>query len=131
MVAWRQFDSSGNRQIYKAELGGGGWNVPAGLDDHLSIAGADAYDPQVALNEAGDAVVVWGQVDGGGNDQIYKAELHGGSWSSPAGLTDHLSVAGTGAHDPQVALNAAGNAVVVWQQDNGAGFFQIYKAEYR
>ena len=72
--------------------------------------------------------MVWEQKDGAGNWQIYKAELHGGSWTTPLSLADHLSVGGTNAHGPQVALNASGDAVVVWYQSDGSTD-QIYKAE--
>ncbi len=129
VVVWEQYDG-GNLQIYKAELKGGSWSMPTDLTDHLSVAGTDAENPQVALNAAGDAVVVWQQKDGDSHSQIYKAELKSGSWSTPADLNDHLSIAGTNASNPQVALNAAGDAVVVWVQAN-PGNLQIYKAERR
>ncbi len=52
------------------------------------------------------------------------------AWHRPANLTDRLSVQGTNVENPQVAMNDAGDAVVVWWQfgDNST---QIYKAEYR
>jgi len=128
---WQQYDGNGVRQIYKAERHSGNWILPANLDDHPSPGGADVFGPQVALNDAGDAVVVWHQNDGSGPRRIYKAERHGGSWTLPANLDDHLSMAGTSAYDPQVALSANGDAVVVWWQIVSALHYQIYKAEYR
>ena len=74
-------------------------------------------------------MVVWVQWDGS-NWQVYKAERHGGSWSTPTSLSDHLSEAGTDAKFPQISLNDAGDAVVVWRQHDGSNN-QIYKAEYR
>ena len=131
VVVWQQYDGNGVQQIYKAERHSGNWILPANLDDHPSPGGADAFGPQVALNDAGDAVVVWHQNDGSGPRRIYKAERHGGSWTLPANLDDHLSMAGTSAYDPQVALSANGDAVVVWWQIVSALHYQIYKAEYR
>ncbi|WP_287416355.1 hypothetical protein [Oceanithermus sp.] len=128
VVVWTQNDGS-NYQIYKAERQGGAWTTPRDLADHLSLAGTDAQLPRVALNDAGDAVVVWQQRDGS-NGQIYKAERRGGAWTTPRDLADHLSLAGTEAQQPQVALNDAGDAVVVWYQSDGSND-QIYKAEYR
>ena len=130
VVVWYQSDGN-NLQVYKAELHGGNWNMPANLDEHLSSAGTDAYGPLVALNATGDALVVWQQKDGNGDYQVYRAERHDGGWNLPANLNDHLSVAGTGTGNPQVALNAAGDAVVVWYQDDDSGNSQIYKAELR
>ena len=125
VVVWHQEDGSGNLQVYKAELKGGSWSLPADLADHLSVAGTNAYDPRVALNAAGDVIVVWWQEYGNGIYQVYKAERQGGNWSTPANLDDYLSMAGTSAAYPQVALNDAGDAVVVWKQHG------IYKAERR
>ena len=131
VVVWQQYDGNGVQQIYKAERHSGNWILPANLDDHPSPGGADAFGPQVALNDAGDAVVVWHQNDGSSPRRIYKAERHGGIWTLPANLDDHLSIAGTSAYDPQVALSANGDAVVVWWQIVSALHYQIYKAEYR
>ncbi|WP_457631877.1 hypothetical protein [Oceanithermus desulfurans] len=131
VAVWEQLDGATNR-VYKAERQAGSWTMPVDLADHLSLAGTSpAYYPQVALNDAGDAVVVWMQQDGAGNDQIYKAERRGGSWTTPVDLADHLSFAGGDAASLQVALNDAGDAVVVWSQQDSAGNYQIYKAEYR
>ncbi|WP_287410087.1 hypothetical protein [Oceanithermus sp.] len=128
VVVWQQSDGT-NIQIYKAERRGGAWTTPSDPADHLSLAGTAASGPQVALNDAGDAVVVWEQRDGS-NGQIFKAERRGGAWTTPRDLADHLSLAGTDARQPQVALNDAGDAVVVWEQLGGSNW-QIYKAEYR
>jgi PKD domain-containing protein len=84
----------------------------------LSTAGRDAEDPQVAVDPAGDAIAVWTRFDG--IHTIVQAAVRqaGGSWV-PSG---DLSVAGRDAEEPDVAIDAAGNAVAVWRRHNGSKY---------
>lgn len=50
------------------------------------------------------------------------------SWDDPALITSHISLGGTTATAPDVAVNASGDAVIAWQQSDGTNT-QIYKAE--
>ena len=93
---------------------GGGWSAP--ID--LSNAEGNAAAPQVAVDVAGDAVVVWSRFNG--LNQIVQAASRpaGGAWS---GAVD-LSLAGGDAVEPQVAIDGAGNATAVWSRNGGANF---------
>lgn len=76
----------------------------------LSDAGQNAISPQVAMNGAGQAVVVWCR-----NGIAQASTLNfGGSWSAPV----DLSAAGQDASFPDVAMNAKGEAVAVWSWGN-------------
>jgi hypothetical protein len=72
----------------------------------MSGSGEGAFDPRLAVNDRGDAVVVW-------NDGLARAEAvtrsAGGSWSPPTRLDRDGS-----AHRPRVALSNRGKAVAVW-----------------
>jgi hypothetical protein len=107
--------SNGTNLIVQARvrLAGGAWQ-PA---EDLSALGQSATTPQVALSAAGDVVAVWNRSNG--TNGIIQAAVRpaGGSWQLPA---LDLSASGQSAMDPQVALDAAGNAVAVWQRPNGA-----------
>ena len=134
VIVWQQSDGT-KSQIYKSEYRSGVWTHPADLSDHISIAGTDAYNPQVVMAGSGDAVVVWYQSDGS-NNQIYKSEYRSGVWTHPADLSDHISTSGTDATSPQVAMDDNGiatnaDAVIVWQQYDGVSYNLIYKSEYR
>lgn len=87
-----------------------GWLPP----QPISLAGGVAW-PQVAMDAAGDAVVVW-QRDDGANKRV-QASLRpaGGAFSAP---TD-LSLAGRDATTPKVAMNANGDAIAVWLRSDG------------
>ena len=137
LVVWQQVDVGGTYgQIFVSEYRNGSWTHPASLTDNISPDGQYAADPQAAMDANGNALVVWGQNDGtancGGNacTQIFVSEYRNGSWTHPASLTDNISPDGQGAQAPQVAMDANGNAVVVWKQGDGATQ-QIFTSEYR
>lgn len=90
----------------------GTWSSPAAL------SGPYARDPTVAVDPDGRAIAAW-QVPLRGDTtavQVTTAQT-GGPWSTP---TD-VSVAGTHAREPQIAVTGAGTTVLVWRRDTGAG----------
>jgi hypothetical protein len=69
---------------------------------------------ELATNAHGDAVAVWRRGSEDAPPAIVQASLRpagSGSWSLPETLSNEAAHAGL----PQVALDAAGNALVVWQ----------------
>ena len=87
---------------------------PSGVVD-LSAAEEDATDPKVALNDAGQAVVVWSRSNGT-NKIVQAVTLNfGESWSSPV----DLSAVGQNAVAPHVDINAKGEVVSTWSRSNG------------
>jgi hypothetical protein len=106
VAVWRWYDGS-NQVIQAAHRpAGGSWGLPLTLSD----AGQDAGQPQVAVNERGDAVAVWWRSDGN-NTRVQAARRPaGGSWGTPVTLSAEIK----DAFEPQVALDRLGNAVVVW-----------------
>lgn len=92
------------------------WQTPVAL----SAPGANVEEaPQVAVNGAGNATVVW-ERSNGTNEIIEAASglAASGSWQTPVSL----SAAGKEAGEPQVALDAQGNAVAVWKRFDGADY---------
>jgi uncharacterized protein YheU (UPF0270 family) len=129
VIVWTQLDESYNAQVFKSEYRNGSWTHPSGLSDNISPDGQDVIAAHVAMSNNGDAVIVWLQSDGT-NNQIFKSEYRNGSWTHPADLGDNVSPDGQDANDPYVAMNANGNAVIVWRQSDGT-YSQIYKSDYR
>jgi plastocyanin len=84
----------------------------------LSAAGRSAEDPQVAVAPAGDAVAVWTRFDGAHTVVQAAVRQAGGSWV-PSG---NLSVAGRDAEEPDVGMDAAGNAIAVWRRHDGSKY---------
>jgi uncharacterized protein YheU (UPF0270 family) len=128
VIVWTQTDGA-NYQIFRSEYRNGAWTEPTGPTDNISPNGLDATDPQVALNNNGDTVIVWSQFDGL-KKQIFRSEYRNGSWKDPVGSSDNISPDGQDAVIPRVDLNDQGEAVIVWSQSNGT-HNQIFRSEYR
>jgi hypothetical protein len=89
--------------------GAADWTTPLAL----SVADPSTGSPEVALDPQGDAVAVWSRLSG--VNYIVQAALRlagSGTWQSAV----DLSAAGQNALAPQVALDAQGNAIVVWNR---------------
>ncbi|HEV7400093.1 MAG TPA: hypothetical protein VGN84_07455 [Solirubrobacterales bacterium] len=87
---------------------GSPWSAPVGLDGQAG--GAEV--PEVAIDDAGDAVVVWAS----GQSEVKAAyRSAGGAWGPATTLSSTADN-----HDglPQVAIDAGGSALAVWE---GAG----------
>jgi hypothetical protein len=109
VAIWSRRDDAGENVIEAASRpAGGSWSTTA-----LSAPGAGAFEPQIAVNAAGDAVAVWVGTAGGIETASRPA---GGSWS--AQMTRLSGPAGF-AIEPQIALSASGDAVAVWTQVEG------------
>jgi len=94
----------------------GSWAPPV----QLSEAGASANEPRVAVDPAGDSVAVWER--SGETEELIEAASRpasSGGWGKPVALT----MPETGKGEPgnqQVAIDANGEAVVVWGRFNSA-----------
>jgi hypothetical protein len=63
IIIWRQSDGS-NYQVFKSEYRNGVWVHPASLADNISIDGYNADSPEVAMDDNGNAIIVYIQLDG-------------------------------------------------------------------
>jgi PKD domain-containing protein len=108
IVAWQR---SGDFLVQASQRpAGAGFSAPV----QLGVAGLDVFGtPQAAIDGAGGAVVVWQEPQGSGLNTIVQAAVGpaGGSFAAP----QRLSQSGSVSIQPQVAMNAAGDAVVVWE----------------
>jgi hypothetical protein len=72
MITWYQSDGA-YYQIYKSEYRSGAWTHPTGLTDHVSPDGQDAESPRVAMDDNGNAIIVWHS--DGPNNKIFMSEF--------------------------------------------------------
>jgi hypothetical protein len=116
VVVWSRVVTLGEFVVQaRTRAAGGSFGAPVDLstgDGDLSQAGA----PQVALNDAGDAIVVWELFKGFSNSVIQAASRTAGGAFGAA--VDVSSPSGEDARDAQVALSPSGDAVVVWSHYN-------------
>jgi hypothetical protein len=111
-AVWYRYDGSNNIIQSSTSQSGGAWSTPV----DVSVAGQNAFSPQVSIDSTGRAIAVWYRYDGS-NDIIQSSTSQsGGAWSIPV----VVSAAGQDAYDPQVSIDAAGLAVIVWNRYDGS-----------
>jgi plastocyanin len=111
-VVWTR--SNGTNDIIQAAVKPAG--EPPSMPVNLSAPGEEASEPQIAVDPAGEAIAAW--VRSNGSNDIVQAAIKppGEGWGKPV----NLSGAGAEASQPQVAVDAAGDATVVWLRFNGS-----------
>lgn len=111
-VAWIRSDGSNFRAETASGLAASSFSAPV----KLSAPGASAFDPALAVEPGGAATVVWKRSNG--TNEIVEAAVAapGAAFSAPT----PLSAAGQDAISPAVAMDAAGDATVVWLRSNGS-----------
>lgn len=129
VVAWAQNDGTSWR-IYKSEFRDGKWDQPASLGDAVSPSGTNAMDPKVAIADNGDIVIAWVQFRGK-KHHIYIAEYRKGKWTMPKSLDQHVSPGEKAAWQIDIAMDADGNTIIVWDQESYIQDYAIYFSEYR
>ena len=128
IVVWSQGDGA-NSQVFKSQYSNGIWTHPTGLSDNISPNSQDAFSPTVAMDDDGNAIILWTQSDGA-NVQVFKSEYRSGAWSHPSSLADNISPNGQSVDLPSVAMDNNGNAIIAWLQNDGTDL-QVFKSEYR
>jgi hypothetical protein len=114
IAVWQQSDSIwANR--YTA---GSGWGTP----ELIETGNGWAYSPQVGVDASGNAIAVWAQQVGARSSVVANRYVAGSGWGTP--VTIEADDSGD-VSAPQIAVDAAGNAVVVWAwaADSGGSNF--------
>lgn len=115
VAVWHRFDGSNFIVQAAVQPADGNWADP----DDLSSAGQSATSPVVAMNVMVGAVAMWYRDDGANFRVQATVRPPDGEWPKP----DTLSTAGEGAAFPEVALDAAGNAIAVFGRNGDDGPF--------
>ena len=104
--------SDGTHTIVQATVrpAGGAFGMPV----DLSASGQSADWPQLAFDQAGEAIAVWQRSNGTRSIAQAAVRPAGGSFGMPV----DLSGTDLDANVPQVAVDAAGDAVVVFQHQD-------------
>jgi len=87
----------------------GVWGAPEFIE--TDDAG-DADSAQIAMNANGYAMAVWRQYDGSNHNIMARPYIPGTGW----GEVEPIEADDANAYDPQIVVDANGNAIVVWQQ---------------
>jgi hypothetical protein len=113
VAVWQRFDGTDQRVQAAIRPAGGRFSGAV----NLSVGGQDATDPQVAMDQAGNAVAVWQRSDGT-STRIQAAFRSAGAGFSSTPVD--LSAMGEEASSPEVAMGQIDDAVAVWLRSYGA-----------
>ncbi|MFH0888890.1 MAG: hypothetical protein V1871_06755 [Planctomycetota bacterium] len=107
IAVWVQDSLTGNHVYTNRYISGTGWAGVTPITNLINIA----TDPQIAMNDSGNAVVVWAMTS---TDYA----LYANRYVSPTGWTsvsgDLIETMDGSASVPQIAMNNSGNAIVVF-----------------
>lgn len=106
-VAWTQQVTNSTMGVYTSRYGSGtGWSAPTTL---AITTDGSAYYPKVAGDADGNALVIWGQLDGSTFNAYSSYSTAGGSWGAPV-----LTPLAIGA---EIAFDRSGNALALWSSE--------------
>lgn len=112
LAAWTQSDGNNDLLWVNRYQPGMGWGRAEPIKTFNTLS---AYAPQLAFDTGGNALLVWHQSDGT-RLAIWSSRYTPGSGWAPAVRVESNDA--FNAVDPQIAFDAGGNAMVVWQQDD-------------
>ena len=113
LAVWYQSDGSRLNIYSNRYIAGTGWGTAELIETDNA---GPAADPQVAFDADGNAFAVWAQYDGTHDNIWSNRYIAGTGWGTPELIeTDNAG----DASNPQVAIDANGNALAVWHQSDG------------
>ncbi|MGI8906161.1 MAG: hypothetical protein ACR2IE_06690 [Candidatus Sumerlaeaceae bacterium] len=103
-----------------------GWSDSALINNPVCTAANDQYDPQIAADAAGGAIITWRDNRNGTNNDIYAQRYDAAG--APQWTADGIAVctAGSDQSNPQIAADAAGGAIITWQDFRSGTTPDIY-----
>ena len=113
VAVWQQFDGAQYRIMANHYTAGSGWGKAEPI---MSPNDGTTLFPQIALDEAGNAIAVWYQYDGTRFNIMANSYLAGFGW----GTAELIEADDTGdAKNPHIAMDNSGLAIAIWVQDDG------------
>ena len=114
VVAW----STDHYVQASIRLWNGSWTTAQTLGSLVDPSDTN-WEMQAAINNDGTAVVVWEHIDAAATDYSIEAAFARGGTTFAAEQTIDGGAAASNAYTPDVVIDAAGNALVVYGYDNG------------
>ena len=116
LAVWTQDDGTENSVFANRYTASNNtWGTAAVIETD-NVIGHSAGEPRIAIGADGNALAVWVQSDGT-RDNIWANRFIAGTGWGTAVLIETNNTGSAGA--PQIALDASGNAIAVWQQSDG------------
>jgi hypothetical protein len=115
LAVWNQFDGVHFNIWSNRYTTGTGWGAAVLIENDNAD---NAFAPKIAIDAKGDALAVWHQGDGARfNIWSNRYTVSTNHWGIPALIETHNE---GNAFVPQIAFDASGNALAVWQQSDGS-----------
>jgi hypothetical protein len=111
--------------IQAAYYTAGFWGAPVTIS--ASVLDQPATNPQVSVNDLGNAIAIWEYTTNVGTN-IQSAFFTPNTWSAPVDL--FVPVLDEPAAVPQIDLDPSGDAIAVWRRFDGVGKFYIQASRY-
>lgn len=120
IVVWAQKDTDqgvqGVHSIFARRYNSTGWQAVELIEDSAN----NAINPQAAIDNSGNAIVIWQQLDGSVDPVFNITAKRFNSATSTWGTIAALDSATGDAINPQIAMNSSGVGMAVWQQLNNS-----------
>ena len=118
-------DGSGNATVVFDLRSSGVWAIRCSASgdwesDAVHIPGTDGAEADLAVNEAGQAVVVW---------RTYR--ICSNTYEPTSGWSSVKEVASSSGQTPVVSIDRDGDAVAAWMSDTDDARWSVYANEYR
>ncbi len=112
VAVWERVEGANDVAEAASRPAGGSWQTP----EALSSKAEGLHPAEVGIDAAGDATAVWEEA---GKEVVIDeaSKPAGGKWQSLTSLS--VPGCGRGANEPRLAVDAAGDAVAVWERFEG------------
>ncbi len=112
LAVWHQYDGARYNIWANRYVAGTGW----GSAELIESNAWDATNPQIAIDNNSNALVVWQQYDDTNRSIWANRYVAGAGWGAAELIeTDNAGYA----NSPQIAVDSNGNALAVWRQSDG------------
>lgn len=105
---YRQYEGDGTRVRASRFLPGVGW----GRASIIHPVDADGWSPRVAMDDNGDAIVLWVQLEGNSSSVYARRFTPTDGW----GTSEVIDLGSGRTWSAELAMNADGSAIAIWQQ---------------
>lgn len=119
---------NGEQEVYYSEYDGSTWSHPTDMDDFISFSDSvSVFD--IALNDDGDAMIIWNQTSSSGNYNLFLSHKTDDSWDHPTDNSDTIGLSSSvdwAFHFADVEIDKNGQAIIAFLVSGDLQF-----AEYR
>lgn len=124
VIIWSENEGTRRTVVASRYAGTTGWGASQVIGSNTA---GDAEGLALAMDDAGNAMAAWHQQDAGdSNVWVNRFDVAGG-WGAPR----RMDPDGTWGEYAQVALDARGNGLLVWQEEVGGNCCALVGARYR